>query len=208
MSQIVEIQSFPCVDYFKLLIKQSNTKIDSYDTFRKMTFRNRYVIAGGNGLINLSIPVAGGREQKTLITYVEIDDTINWRVKHWRSITSSYSRSPFFDYFKDEIKSMLFLEEKCLFNYNISILNKISNLLNLNVQLGFTDSFVSFGGAEDCRNTILPKTFQRAGESWQPKYSQIFEDRFNFQPNLSILDLLFCEGFNSKYLIEKSVQHI
>ncbi|MBA2748463.1 MAG: WbqC family protein, partial [Tatlockia sp.] len=33
------------------------------------------------------------------------------------------------------------------------------------------------------------------------RYSQVFEDRLGFQPNLSILDLLFCEGPNAINLL-------
>ncbi len=55
--------------------------------------------------------------------------------------------------------------------------------------------------ALDMRNKILPKNFQKDRENWKPRYPQVFEDRVGFQPNLSILDLLFCEGPNAINLL-------
>jgi hypothetical protein len=43
-----------------------------------MSFRNRYVISGANNTLSLSIPIAGGREQKTLIKEVRIYNVTNW----------------------------------------------------------------------------------------------------------------------------------
>jgi hypothetical protein len=38
----------------------------------------------------------------------------------------------------------------------------------------------------------------------QVKYGQVFEDRIGFQPNMSILDLLFCNGPASAGLLKDS----
>jgi hypothetical protein len=54
---------------------------------------------------------------------------------------------------------------------------------------------------EDARNKWKPTNFQ---EDASVKYFQVFEDRIGFQPNLSILDLLFCEGPNAIYLLKNA----
>lgn len=210
MNYIIENQLFPCIDFIKILVKAKHIRIDAYEHFQKMSFRNRFIIAGANGLVNLTIPVAGGREQRTLITDIEINANTNWAIKHWRSISSAYSKAPFFDFYADEIKTMLFNEDKNLFNFNCFIINKISKLLTINCHIDFTDEYIMPNlalakGEIDYRNTLLPRNFQVNRENWRPKYSQVFEERLGFQPNLSILDLLFCEGPNSINLLEKSV---
>lgn len=205
MKQIIDCQLFPCIDYIKELIKYKYTKIDKYEYFKKMSFRNRYIIAGANGLISLTIPVAGGREQKKLIGEIEIDHTSNWPTKHWRSITSAYSKAPFFDFYAEEVKSMIFNPEKNLFNFNVFIVTRLSNLLNINAYISFTDEYKEAVDETDSRNKFLPRNFQMNAAIWKPRYAQVFEDRLGFQPNLSILDLLFCEGANARYLIERSI---
>jgi hypothetical protein len=205
MHIIVDCQLFPNIDYFKNLAQCEYIEIETFEYFGKTSFRNRYVIAGANGLIHLTVPVAGGREQRTLFTEVEIDNTIDWRTKHWRSIQSSYSNAPFIDYYHEEIKSLLFQEEKKLFNFNIFIINRLCKLLIINKKIGFTTAYKRCCEEKmDFRNRLLPGNFQANSNNWQPKYAQVFEDRMGFQPNLSILDLLFCAGPNALNLIKLS----
>src|SRR4051794_13079496 len=108
MSLVIESQSFPCIDYVKKLIVHKHIKIEQYDTFSKMSFRNRYVILGANGIQSLTIPVQGGREQKTSIKEVKIDLTTNWNTKHWKSILSAYSKAPYFEFYAGGVKELLF----------------------------------------------------------------------------------------------------
>ena len=210
MTFLIENQLFPCIDFFKKLVEIKHVKIELYEHFQKTSFRNRFVIAGANGLANLTIPVAGGREQKTLMTQIEIESTGGWATKHWRSITSAYSKAPFFDFYSEEVRWMVFNPEKNLFNFNLFIITRLCKLLNINVFIDFSDRYKASPeqlteGELDFRNKFLPKNFQNDRDNWQPKYSQVFEDRLGFQPNLSILDLLFCEGPNSVHLLEKSI---
>jgi len=207
MVYTIESQLFPCVDYFKNAIQGAHINIEQCEFFQKGSFRNRYVIAGANGLSFLTIPVSGGREQKTLIKEVKIDYSVNWSEKHFRSIRSSYNNSPFYQYYEDEVKDLLFSKEKFLLDLNIKILVWLFKSLKINVILEFTDYFFPFlNEGIDLRGTLLPKNFQDNDNNWKPLYPQVFEDRFGFQKNLSILDLLFCIGPNSLSLLEGSVR--
>lgn len=206
MILITDCQLFAPIDFFKKVTEYKYVEIETCDWFKKSTFRNRYIIAGANGLVNLTVPIAGGREQKRLFKDVKIDNADNWRIKHWRSIVSSYRKSPFFDYYEEEVRALIFNGEEKLLIFNITILNKFCNLLNISSSVSFTSVYEQLAENKfDFRDTLLPATFQANGENWQPKYSQVFEERRGFQPNLSILDLLFCEGPNALNLMEKSV---
>jgi len=46
----------------------------------------------------------------------------------------------------------------------------------------------------DWRDKVLPANFQNIELGPFPVYSQVFEERFGFQPNLSILDFILCCG--------------
>ena len=203
MSFLIETQPFPLLNYIKKGIIDKHIIIEQYETFQKMSFRNRFVIAGANALLHLSIPIKGGREQKNLIKEVEIDYATNWNTKFWRSIISSYNSAPYFEYYKNDVEKLLFLKEKYLLEFNIIILKWVYNTLKTNVLIDLSSSFLKPGSAQnDYRGKTLPKNFQQNGEV-VPIYSQVFEDKVGFQPNLSILDLLFCEGPNSLTLLTK-----
>lgn len=205
MSLLVDLQVFPCIDYFKNLEMQKYVEIEVCERFEKSSFRNRYIISGPNGLSNLTVPIKGGREQKVTVTAVQIDNSVDWRTKHWRNITSSYAKAPFFDFYAPAIYDALNNPEKSLFNFSITILDRLLNLLNINVKYTFTTSYSPCFDGLDLRNRLLPKNFQNRVEGWRPRYPQVFEDRHCFQPNLSILDLLFCVGPRSADLLKASV---
>ncbi len=203
MSLIIDCQLFPSILYIMKLTDYKYIKIEKYESFQKMSFRNRYVISGANGIQALTVPVLGGREQKSLITEVRIDNSTAWKTKHWRSLLSAYSKAPFFGYYAPYIRDLIFSEEEFLFSLNIKILSWICKTLKINVIIEFTESFIrNYEEETDCRNYILPKSFQNPAYK-VPYYSQVFEDRIGFQPNLSIIDLILCEGPNSINLITR-----
>jgi hypothetical protein len=76
--------------------------------------------------------------------------------------------------------------------------------LGLNDRLTFNEVFVlSDGNTLDGRNLISPKTKSAINEFYSPvPYLQVFGSQF--QENLSIIDLLFCEGPGAREIIKKS----
>lgn len=205
MYLLVECQVFPCIDYVKKLIEYKNIKIESYESYQKMSFRNRYIISGANGLLNLTVPVMGGREQKSLIKEVRIDNSTNWKTRHWRSLLSAYNKAPYFEFYAEDIKNLIFSREELLFSFNIKILDWLCKALEINAVIGFTEAYIAQYSTEtDYRNYFLPKSFQKDAGNWVPHYSQVFEERIGFQPNLSIIDLILCEGPNAIYLLNHS----
>lgn len=203
---VVDCQMFPCIDYMKKLIQYKHIKIEAFETYQKMSFRNRYIISTGNGLLNLSIPISGGREQKAAIKEVRIDNTTNWKTKHWRSLHSAYSKAPFFEFYEEEIRHLIFSENEFLFLFNIKILNWLRMVLKMRFVLELTEEYVThYNNATDCRNFFVPKSFQKNIDHWLPRYPQVFEERIGFQPNLSVIDLILCQGPNAVYLINQSV---
>ena len=181
--------------------------LEQYESYQKMSFRNRYVIYGANGLIHLSVPIRGGREQKQVFKDVEIDYTDKWPLKHWRAIVSSYSKSPYFEYYSQEIQILLFSKKTNLSEFNINALKWCFQQLKLQIEISLTSNYKNqYEKSDDFRNYFLPKNFQSNGDNQHVKYVQVFENRFGFQENLSILDLLFAEGPNAKSLLAESVK--
>lgn len=195
---IIDNQYFPCVNWFKKSIEFSNIKLSLNERWQKMSFANRCVIAGSNGLINLSVPIENGRNQKLVFRDVKIANDINWQVQHWRTIFSCYGKSPFFEFYKDGIRPFFEKKYKYLFDLNFEIISTVNKYISNNQIVTMYEG--EFNEEMERRLTYCtPQDFQK-----QPDpivYMQLFEDRIGFQPNLSVLDLLFMEGPNSRYLL-------
>lgn len=205
MSLVIDSQLFPCINYIRKLILYKHVKIEIYESFQKMSFRNRYIISGANNTISLSIPIAGGREQKTPIKDVRINHLTGWQTIHWRTLLTAYSKAPFFEFYSEDVKRLIFSNEESLLMFNIKILQWVLNVLSVSVIIRFTGEFIlHYANDTDCRNYFLPKSFQKDTINWGPKYPQVFEDRLGFQPNLSIIDFIFCVGPDASRLLGKA----
>ena len=205
INQLIELQYFGCIDYFKIIGSSTYNEIEQWENFQKMSYRNRCTIFGSNGPIDLSVPLKGGREQKQLMKEIKIDNISNWRSQHIRAIKSSYAKSPFFEYYFSEISRLIGNQHKFLLDQNMEILSWLCETLKISTTIKLTEQYHHHpDGIPDLRNKIKPQNQKFLSTDWAPKYLQVFEDKHSFQPNLSIIDLLFCEGPNSKNLLLSS----
>jgi hypothetical protein len=205
MTLIVESQYFSPVTFYKISIDFSNIKFDIYEPWQKMSFRNRCVVAGANGPILLSVPLVEGREQRRPMKDIRIDNRKKWQAQHWKTIMSCYNRSPWFSYFCDELEGLYQQSFDLLIDWNRACFDWTVRKLGLPVSAGFTDQPVPPGEAaefRDFRNRIIPRFINQDFPN-PVRYHQVFEDRIGFIPNLSILDLLFCEGKNAAHILQK-----
>lgn len=201
---IIDTQYFAPVIIYKNSIEQKYITIEQYEHWQKLGFRNRCVIAGANGLINLSIPVAGGRHSKHLIRDVKIDNNAPWQMIHWRSIISAYNRSPWFDQYKDEIEVFYNANYIWLRDWNLSLFEWSLKKLGFQPEIRFTENWKKDYPEDegvDFRGKVLPNNYETFAADC-PVYRQVFEDRHGFFPNLSIIDLLFCEGPHAAQMLK------
>jgi hypothetical protein len=131
---------------------------------------------------------------------VKISSPQRWQKDHLKTIESCYNRSPWFEFYKDELQELYSKPFTFLLDWNLACLDWSFNKLNMPKNYSLTAEFIkNYGeGFDDRRNKILPKNH---GELESLKYRQVFEERTGFFPNLSILDLLFCEGKKARELL-------
>lgn len=199
---------FAPVQWYQKLNRYENIVIEQHDNFIKQTYRNRCVIATTQGLQALTIPVerpSDARLDKTQLKDICISDHGNWRHLHWKALLSAYGESPFFEYYADDIHPFYEKKYKFLLDFNMEINAKMMELLDIEKSsLSLSNEYSSYEGdcdTVDFREVIRPK---HPGEDkeWQPKkYYQVYQQKFGFQPNLSILDLLFNEGNEAVYYL-------
>jgi hypothetical protein len=200
---VSELQYFPPISFVSTLFEESYIYFDIYEMYRKMSFRNRCLIAGAQGIISLSVPLQEGRNQRLAMKEVLISESENWRDRHFKSITSAYSRSPFFEYYRDELSLIYQKPFEKLADWNLHCLAWIKEKIAWKTKWQFTDHPIAFldENFEDLRNRILPKNYTQVSPL---KYRQVFEERTGFFPNLSVLDLLFNVGPSAANLLGNS----
>ena len=185
------------VVYYSEMAKAKTVYIENCDFYLKQTYRNRCQIAAANGSMALTIPVEKAGSVKILTRDVRISQHNDWQIQHWRSIESAYNSTPFFEYYKDEL--FPFYENKWTFlwDFNQEIQAKMLELMNLDIQIQPTLEYKNRQDEKilDLREVIHPKK-ENKFVNCDPYY-QVFEQRFGFQPNLSIIDLLFNMGNES-----------
>ncbi len=210
---------FGPIQWYQKLNRYDHCVIEQFDNFQKQTYRNRCRIATANGSQVLTVPVER-TEGKCLMRDVRISDHGAWRHLHWNALQSAYGESPFFEFYADDLHPFFERRWTFLLDFNMDITNKLCELLDIHPRLSLTTNYIpsmsgeeekSFGKEEktlgedekspegmepfiDFREAIHPKHPLPDADFAPRPYYQQHAPRHGFQPNLSILDLLFNEG--------------
>lgn len=187
---LLECEYMPCVYWFTLAAQHSHLSIDAYENFEKATLRNRCYVAGPHGPVMLSIPIEGGRNHKSRMKDVRISYHERWQHIHWQTLISCYGRAPYFEYYTDYLQPLYSRQPDFLLDFNISCLEVIWKLLSWQKSYALTESPLEGKSPLDLRREIRASNYS----FYRTKpYHQVFSHE-SFYPNLSILDLLLCEG--------------
>lgn len=192
---ITELQYLPPVSWFEQIAVHEIIYLDNRENFQKGTYRNRCHILGPNGLLRLSIPLQHGKHQHKAMGEVLIAKEHAWQKNHWMTICSCYRRSAYFEYFEDSFYPFYHKPYEKLFDFNYDLLKLVFNILKIEKEIKFPDTYVEPGtpGFIDKRSVIRPNKNADKIPA-QKKYIQVFSDRFEFIPDLSIIDFIFNNG--------------
>ncbi|MCF8369605.1 MAG: WbqC family protein [Bacteroidales bacterium] len=169
---------------------------ESEENYIKQTFRNRTVIMTANGPFPLIIPVIKVNGNHTKIKDILICNKEKWQQLHWRTLTTAYSNSPFFLFYQDALQPFYSKKFDRLLDFNLELLQQLLNLLNISCTFSISKEYKNTYPGEwvDLRNKFTPKIEVILDF---PAYEQVFQEKYNFAPNLSIFDLLFNIGPSS-----------
>lgn len=214
---------FGPVQWYQKLHRHQTVFIEQHDSYVKQTYRNRCIIATANGLQALTVPVernanifdttaaavsagtSGMADMAAAATCascndIRISDHGNWRHLHWHALMSAYSETPFFEYYVDDIRPFFEQRWDRLYDFDMAICRRMCELLDICPDIRLTTEYVRAddvtpaSGLLDLRDTINPKHPLPDADFIPRRYYQVFERKHGFQPNLSILDLLFNMG--------------
>lgn len=191
---------FPTIEYISQISAFKLVRIEAKEHFQSQTNRSRCYIAGPNGLQMLTIPLQH-MHRKTPVDCMIMDASNHWKENHWRSIETAYNRSAFFEYYKDELKTIFFTPELSLLEFNNNLLKFILKKSNIQTVIQSTTVFEK-NTEHDFRHLSEKKNTIFSGFS-APTYPQVFGEKHAFLSNLSMLDLLFNTGKYAKDYLMK-----
>ena len=198
----IDLQYLPSLEYFCALLKHDTIVVEAHEYFEKQSYRNRCKILTTNKIDVLTVPVKNGNT-KVLIRDLRIDYHQDWTRRHWGAIHSGYGKSPFFEFYADYFRILLEKKPDFLFDFNMDLLTICLKLLRLEKTIIFTEKYEK-DVENDFRGQIHPKKTYQENQLYQPvKYRQNFGNEF--ESNLSILDLLFCQGNQALKILQESV---
>lgn len=179
----------PSVEYVARLLREECV-IDLGENYIKRSERNRARILSANGVMPLTVHVENGNRPRQRMRDVKIDYSKRWQHQHWVSILSAYKSSPYFDHYAEELEPFYRREWRYLVDYNMEYLQSLLRLLGAKCEVRLSEQYVE---VEQGDLDLRPKHNEGSTFVAEP-YFQVFSDRMPFEANLSVLDLLMCEG--------------
>ena len=205
MTIVLPTSYFPPVYYFLKIFKAESIIIERFENYPKQTYRNRCAIYGANGPLTLTIPVTKGNEIKVYTKDIKIDYASNWRKIHLKALESAYQNSPYYQFYIDEFLPIINRNFTFLYDLNFNLIECLFQIVGINPVVNETEEYIHKypPEIEDYREAIHPKERKWNLEILENsiEYHQVFDMKHGFLPNLSIIDLLFNMGPESKDIL-------
>lgn len=180
--------------------------------FEKKSWQKRNRIRTKEGWTYIQVPTITKGKFEQNICDVKIDNSLDWRQKHWRSISLVYGKAPFFSEYKDFIEDLYLKNWSYLSELDIYIMNFLLKELNVTTQVYYDKDYEFSGSKTDllvdmCRELNCDTYLSNLGSAsyveinkfvergMQHQYIDYkgceYQQQFRgYEPNLSILDML------------------
>jgi len=205
MTILHESQLFATTTLFPVYLAADEILIERREHYQKRSPRNRYNILTSQGVKTLSIPLSKGKNQQMPIIDVKISYDENWIKNHLETIRSSYGKSPFFDFYFQDIERTFKNRYTYLYDLNMDILVLMLKALKIKAKLSETMLY-----STDYSKHAKLIDFRERTENFNKKispqllaYPQVWESHTGFTPCLSIIDLLLCMGPEAESYLRK-----
>jgi len=214
MKKVAILQSnyIPWKGYFDMIAAVDEFIIYDDMQYTKNDWRNRNRIKTPKGLEWLTIPA--GQDISRRIRDVELSDC-RWQIKHWKSLVSNYSKSPYFHEIAEWLEPLYVTQQHInLSHLNCQFIEAICNYLNIKTKITHSWDYVLTEGKSErlvdlcvqaganeyisgpAAKDYLEKPIFSDRDiqltwfdySGYPKYPQLWGE---FTHEVSILDLLF-----------------
>ena len=184
--------------------------IEACENYQKQSYRNRCRFYAADGVQALSFPIVHeDGTYKHPVKDIKVDYSTPWILQHKRAIVSAYRTSAYFEYYQDELFAILDSCPETLLDLNMALLRFFIEKTGIKVDLRLTEQYSKDGlildtagnqfSCVDLRERIHPKRPNTVLQdlALEKPYFQVFAQKYGFQSDLSIMDLLFNEGPDS-----------
>lgn len=193
MNILIHPTYFPSISNFAAMMQSDSITFEVADNFQKQTNRNRTYIYSPNGIQLLNIPIKHSKESHPKTKDIKIETDFDWQKQHFKSLEAGYRSSPFFEFFEDDIRPLFEKKHTFLMDLNFEALQILSHCFRIKLEYNTTTEYIP---------EVNPATFVdfrtlangKKDTSVFENYTQVFDDKYEFINNLSVLDLLFNEG--------------
>ena len=192
---VTDYQYFGNICFIELLYKEKQVCFDSHAPFTKMSFKNKMVILSAQGPLAITIPIVGGRDQKTAINNIRIAYDAPWQAQHFKALKTCYKRAPYFEYYEADLEKLYTTKTELLVEFLEACHQFLQKAIKGKWELIQFNEYAQKIKEEETKKEIHP---------WQPnnyaqfpiqhEYQQVFTSPSGFIQNLSILDMLFSVG--------------
>ncbi len=163
------------------------------DNFQKQTNRNRTYIYSPNGIQLLNIPVKHSKAAHQKTKDIQIENDFDWQKQHFKSLEAAYRSSPFFEYFEDDLLPIFEKKHQFLMDLNLEVFDLITRCLRMKINYSTTTEYFHEINSEEVTDFRFLANGKKDNSQFE-SYTQVFDDKFGFINNLSVLDLVFNEG--------------
>lgn len=213
----------PWLGFFDKMNKCDNYIILDNVQFAKNNFQNRNRLIDQNGTIFWStVPVLKTGYMDKQIKDMLIDQKKPWARKNWARISASYCKHPFFKCFCDELESIFAKDFTFLIDLNMALIRFFCRELKINKPIIRSSSLQVNGKRDELLLSICQSQGANTYLSGPTGRQYLKEDLFrkenikiqyhefeppyysapSFKPYLSVLDLLFNHGPESRHFLK------
>lgn len=213
----------PWIGYFDKLDQVDKFVILDKATHSKSGYINRTKIKTPQGNLVLTVPL---KNKEIPINELKIQNNAKWYVSHWKAIEANYKKCPYWSTYKDGFEKIYQSSWENIAPLNIALIRHITSLLAIKTQIILESDLQMDFGSKNARNVnivshlggdvylsgIGARVYNDESAFNDHDIKLIYQDfkhpvypqRWgNFEPNLSIIDMLFNCGPETMEIIRK-----
>lgn len=189
MKVLLPVFYLPPISWFAVFLATDEVVFEQCENFPKQTYRNRATIYGANGRLSLIVPIH--HDGKRRVNELKVSKRENWQKLHWKSIKTAYQSSPYFEFYEDKLAEIFTFETNSLLEFNLNAIVILQKILKTDKCYALTYEYESTPKESDFRAKFSAK---QPTEFKMKEYYQTFSDKFGFESDLSIIDLICNKG--------------